>query len=40
MGIQGVVEVGVVVLKPGYTNAAADPVQPKEGLLGPHVEHL
>jgi len=29
-----------VVLKRGNTAAAADPVQPKEGPLGPHVEHL
>ena len=30
----------MVVLKHGNTDATADPVQPKEGPLGPHVEHL
>lgn len=29
-----------MVLKLGDTEAAADPVPPKEGPLGPHVKHL
>jgi hypothetical protein len=30
----------VVELKLGIANADADPVQPEEGPIGPHVEHL
>ena len=40
MVVWGEWRVDVLVLKLGDTDAAADPVPPKEGPMGPHVEHL
>ena len=40
MVVWGEWRVDVSVLKLGDTDAAADPVPPKEGPMGPHVEHL